>query len=488
MEGDNNNTNLCDLDSSDLTHQDAFNSLFTMEIGIAKLEHSYLDNHMLRAKVVQNPKSPKSRPDKNVLCDLSTDEGTLNPSGYSNHEYEEIGNVSKEGNSSESFERSRSFSSEDVFASGESDDYLEPISSPKSIHTDDSGPSSPPTVERNCSPTIMNEYEALSPVNQDVCTSYTTLTLKMPNQSTVNDSTEAKETDIYESCDTYENEVYVPMMINTGRNDQSVNEKEAETSFEYQRNDFLLVDVKDSSKEKDVLEQQPSGMNIYTNEADMDFITDEVDVKDSCSVRSVQGSVAYLDDDDVCDVSCDVGNEMEETENNFDTTDSDIKGELDLSPLGPVNQVEDEIYRNEYRMERGDNLNAYQEENEDDLKDNCSVTSAQGSDSYLEDSVSNVTADITSVCKSDYESEEDIGESHRMKSMGKKHESEQYSKDDHHFSSSTTSDLALDQIPSNLVKRLSQQFSKSMGDLRYVPFPFTARKTSLPKHNKVMYV
>jgi hypothetical protein len=463
----------CDMDG-DLGHQNAYNSSYTMEIGIARLDHSYLEKHMQCARVVQNPKSPQPPSDRGILCDLSVEEDTL-PSGYSNHVYEEIGNVSKEGNCSENFERRRSIS--------DSDDYLDPVTSPKSVSTDDSGPRSPTTPKPNHSPTLMNEYEDLSPVSQDVCTSYTTLTLKLPNQSTVSDdNTEAKEIDIYENCDTYENEVYLPMMISKGQNNQSVTEKETETLFEYQRNDFLLANVKDTSEQKHFAEQQPNEMNIYTNEADVDLIV-EVNVKDSYSVRSDQGSVTYLNDDVLYDDNQNADFETKETDNDIDTTDSEIQGEFDLSPLEPMNQIESEIYSNECIVDRGDDMNAYQEENEDDIKDNLSVRSTQGSESYLEDDVSNVTADTTSVCKSDQESDEDIEKSPRMKFREKKQNSELYSKDDHHFSS--TNDL--DQIPSNLVKRLSQQFSKSMGDLRYVPFPFTTRKT-LPKPHKVICV
>ncbi|XP_022326760.2 uncharacterized protein LOC111126395 isoform X12 [Crassostrea virginica] len=452
--------NPSDIDSSDMSHQNGFNSTYTMEIGVAKLDSTYLENHMQCAKAVLSTNSTLVPAGKDDLCELSTHEKT-NPSGYPNHVYEEIGEVSKEDNSRENFNRSRSLSSEDVFASSDSDDYLEPVSSPKSVNTDDSGPLSPTTLDINNSPTQLNEYEDLSPSTQDVCTSYTSLTLKIANQSTGEDNLgPPKETDIYDSCDMYANELQELKDIAPKTNDkQALIDKDNLTDVEE-------VKVEDFS----------GGMEASDDQG-------EEDMKDSSSVKSVQGSVAYLDDDVSCDIVEDNGNtdRLQDSNDEQDPCDSGNQGKLNLDALEPINLIEDELDRNEFArnfefLDPGKKV-------DDDFKDNFSIVSVQGSVSYLDD-ISCVTDENFSVSKLDQDlSDTGLSKSPKVKTVNSigGTDSTVFSKDDNHVCNSATSESDLDQIPSNLVKRLSQQFSKSMGDLRYVPFPLAARKTSLPK-------
>ncbi|XP_052719139.1 enolase-phosphatase E1-like isoform X8 [Crassostrea angulata] len=476
--------NNSDNDSSDVSHQNGFNnSTYTMEIGIAKLDSSYLENHMQCAKAMHTSSSPQSAAGRVDLCDLST-EGA-NPTSLPQNVYEEIGEVSKEGNSREKFNRSRSLSSEDVFASSDSDDYLEPVSSPKSVNTDDSLPCSPTKMDDN-SPEISNEYEALSPATQ-VCTSYTSLTLKSPNQSTADDISDTKEADIYDNCDVY-NIKEVPNISALETSDNQIDgNSEKTTSDDHQQNENLLINVEDEAIE-------------LGRAKDEDEQVDD-DVKDSCSVKSDQGSVEYLDDD----ISCDIIDEFKTDENvedtnehdKWDTIDSENQCELNLSALESINLIEDELTRNEFVGKVDVELNSLKLRNkiDEDMKDSSSVASVQGSVSYLDD-ISCITDDNLSIstgradqCLSevDYKEFSEEGNKESLIDSERKPDLKQYSRDDNHTCSSANSESDLDQIPSNLVKRLSQQFSKSMGDLRYVPFPFAARKASLPGHYKVTY-
>ncbi|XP_061174458.1 enolase-phosphatase E1-like isoform X3 [Saccostrea echinata] len=618
-----------DIDTNGVSSENGHSSTYKMEIGIAKLDNSYLENHLQCARVVQNPMSQESLSGREDLFNLSSVGGTISP-GYPNDEYEEIGNVQKGDNSSEDMERSRSLSSEDVFASGDFDDYLDPICSPKSVNNDDSGPGSLNTVNVNDPPMIImtptHEYEDLSPVSpQEVCTSYTSLTLKTPNQSTVSDSTDAKETNIYDNCDIYENDIHVPRITTIGHSNVS-NRKEGKGN---------LVDIENSSDEKENVEKKSGGMNELANESEMDFLSDKIedmqdnfsvrsiqgsvanlgdvscdvfeesgnvdeieddidddsnsdnqgefdftsleqqnevedeldryvpmenvggnfnasekdekveakfednlkddcsvlsiqgsvsylddsvsyftenvdqqlsgmnetinefesdiipneaedDIKDSCSMGSIQGSVDYLDDDISCDVVDEsrIVDEMEDIEDDFDTTDSKNQGKINFSALEERNsQTQDEFNRYKYMRNNDEGLSTSELDNksEDNLRDNCSVISVQGSVSYLYDNVSCFTDDLVSIGKSDSESDENITEPPKIKVIEEKQNYKKFSRDDDLVFSKSTTDSDLDQIPSNLVKRLSQQFSKSMGDLRYVPFSFSARKTSLPK-------
>lgn len=477
--------NNSDNDSSDVSHQNGFNnSTYTMEIGIAKLDSSYLENHMQCAKVMQTSSSPQSAAGRVELCDLSTGEGA-NPPSLPQNVYEEIGEVSKEGNFRKKLNRSRSLSSEDVFASSDSDDYLEPVSSPKSVNTDDSLPSSPTKMDEN-SPEISNEYEALSPATQ-VCTSYTSLTLKSPNQSTADDINDTKETDIYDNCDVYNNEEVTNISALDTSDNQIVGNSEKTTSDDHQQNENLLINVEDEA----IVEHEFAKAKDEGEQADDDE-------KDSCSVRSDQGSVEYLNDDIQCDID-----EFKTDENivdindhdEWDTVDSENQCELNLGALESMNLIEDELTRNEFVGKIDVELNSLKLRNkiDEDMKDSSSVASVQGSVSYLDD-ISCITDDNLSIstgradqCLSEVDYKEFLEEGNKESIIDseRKTDSKQYSRDDHHTCSSANSESDMDQIPSNLVKRLSQQFSKSMGDLRYVPFPFAARKTSLPGHYKV---
>lgn len=477
--------NNSDNDSSDVSHQNGFNnSTYTMEIGIAKLDSSYLENHMQCAKAMHTSSSPQSAAGMVDLCDLST-EGA-NPTRLPQNVYEEIGEVSKDGNSREKFNRSRSLSSEDVFASSDSDDYLEPVSSPKSVNTDDSLPCSPTKMDDN-SPEISNEYEALSPATQ-VCTSYTSLTLKSPNQSTADDISDTKEADIYDNCDVYNNEEVPNISALETSDNQFVGNSEKATSDDHQQNENLLINVEDEA----IVDNELGRSKDEDEQAD-----DEV--RDSCSVKSDQGSVEYLDDD----ISCDIIDEFKTDENvedtnehdKWDTIDSENQCELNLGALESINLIEDELTRNEFVGKVDVELNSLKLRNkiDEDMKDSSSVASVQGSVSYLDD-ISCITDDNLSIstgradqCLSevDYKEFSEEGNKESLIDSERKPDLKQYSRDDNHTCSSANSESDLDQIPSNLVKRLSQQFSKSMGDLRYVPFPFAARKASLPGHYKV---
>eukprot|EP00105_Crassostrea_gigas_P031820 XP_011454632.1 PREDICTED: enolase-phosphatase E1 isoform X3 [Crassostrea gigas] len=479
--------NNSDNDSSDVSHQNGFNnSTYTMEIGIAKLDSSYLENHMQCAKAMHTSSSPQTAAGRVDLCDLST-EGA-NPTNLPQNVYEEIGEVSKDGNSREKFNRSRSLSSEDVFASSDSDDYLEPVSSPKSVNTDDSLPCSPTKMEDN-SPEISNDYEALSPATQ-VCTSYTSLTLKSPNQSTADDISDTKEADIYDNCDVYNNKEVPNISAVETSDNQFVGNSEKATSDDHQQNENLLITVEDEA----IVDNELGRSKDEDEQAD-----DEV--RDSCSVKSDQGSVEYLDDD----ISCDIIDEFKTDENvedtnehdKWDTIDSENQCELNLGALEAINLIEDELTRNEFVGKVDVELNSLKLRNkiDEDMKDSSSVASVQGSVSYLDD-ISCITDDNLSISTGradqylsevDYKEFSEEGNKESLIDSEKKPDLKQYSRDDNHTCSSANSESDLDQIPSNLVKRLSQQFSKSMGDLRYVPFPFAARKASLPGHYKVTY-
>eukprot|EP00105_Crassostrea_gigas_P046335 XP_019930483.1 PREDICTED: enolase-phosphatase E1 isoform X6 [Crassostrea gigas] len=476
--------NNSDNDSSDVSHQNGFNnSTYTMEIGIAKLDSSYLENHMQCAKAMHTSSSPQTAAGRVDLCDLST-EGA-NPTNLPQNVYEEIGEVSKDGNSREKFNRSRSLSSEDVFASSDSDDYLEPVSSPKSVNTDDSLPCSPTKMEDN-SPEISNDYEALSPATQ-VCTSYTSLTLKSPNQSTADDISDTKEADIYDNCDVYNNKEVPNISAVETSDNQFVGNSEKATSDDHQQNENLLITVEDEA----IVDNELGRSKDEDEQAD-----DEV--RDSCSVKSDQGSVEYLDDD----ISCDIIDEFKTDENvedtnehdKWDTIDSENQCELNLGALEAINLIEDELTRNEFVGKVDVELNSLKLRNkiDEDMKDSSSVASVQGSVSYLDD-ISCITDDNLSISTGradqylsevDYKEFSEEGNKESLIDSEKKPDLKQYSRDDNHTCSSANSESDLDQIPSNLVKRLSQQFSKSMGDLRYVPFPFAARKASLPGHYK----
>ncbi|XP_065941552.1 titin homolog isoform X5 [Magallana gigas] len=479
--------NNSDNDSSDVSHQNGFNnSTYTMEIGIAKLDSSYLENHMQCAKAMHTSSSPQTAAGRVDLCDLST-EGA-NPTNLPQNVYEEIGEVSKDGNSREKFNRSRSLSSEDVFASSDSDDYLEPVSSPKSVNTDDSLPCSPTKMEDN-SPEISNDYEALSPATQ-VCTSYTSLTLKSPNQSTADDISDTKEADIYDNCDVYNNKEVPNISAVETSDNQFVGNSEKATSDDHQQNENLLITVEDEA----IVDNELGRSKDEDEQAD-----DEV--RDSCSVKSDQGSVEYLDDD----ISCDIIDEFKTDENvedtnehdKWDTIDSENQCELNLGALEAINLIEDELTRNEFVGKVDVELNSLKLRNkiDEDMKDSSSVASVQGSVSYLDD-ISCITDDNLSISTGradqylsevDYKEFSEEGNKESLIDSERKPDLKQYSRDDNHTCSSANSESDLDQIPSNLVKRLSQQFSKSMGDLRYVPFPFAARKASLPGHYKVTY-
>ncbi|XP_062592111.1 uncharacterized protein LOC134253587 isoform X4 [Saccostrea cucullata] len=605
-----------EIGTNGVSSENGHTSTYKMEIGIAKLDTSYLENHMQCARVVQNPTFQESLSGREDLFNLSKEDGGVSPR-YPNDEYEEIGNVQKGDNSSEDMDRSRSLSSEDVFASGDFDDYLDPICSPiKSVNNDDSESGAPTTLNVNDPPIIItttHEYEDLSPVSpKEVCKSYTSLSLSTPNQSTVSDNTDAKETNIYDNCDIYENDAHTPKITTIrhsedqkgnvewkdGGMSELANESEMDflsdkveedtqdnfsirsiqgsvaylgdvsgEGFDESRNiDEIEDDIDDDSNsdnqgefdftspeqqdqvedeldryvpmekvgrnfnalEKDEkaaakfednlkddssvlsiqgsvsylddsvscftenVDEQPSGMNETVNEFESEEILSkeaEDDRENSCSTGSIQGSVDYLDDDISCDAVDESRNvdEIEDNEDDLEASDSKNQGKLDFSALEERNnQSQDEFNSYEYVRNDDDSLSTSELDNksEDNLRDNCSVISVQGSVSYLDDNVSCFTDDLLSVGKSDYESDENITEPPKTKFMKEKQNFDKFSRDADLGHRKSTTDSDLDQIPSNLVKRLSQQFSKSVGDLRYVPFSFTSRRTSLPKTYK----